>query len=99
MKTDADRQRANISKARRVLVWERTGGKCWWCWRPLRHPTLGDRRHRPMTVDHKVPIDRGGTNDVENLVPSCATCNEHHGNCVVAPGEPIPWLSRRVARR
>ena len=28
-----------------------------------------------MTIDHVIPIVKGGTNDIENLVPCCARCN------------------------
>jgi 5-methylcytosine-specific restriction endonuclease McrA len=29
-----------------------------------------------MTVDHKKPKSKGGTNDLENLVPMCSPCNQ-----------------------
>ena len=29
----------------------------------------------PMTRDHVVPLIRGGTNDISNIVPACALCN------------------------
>lgn len=28
------------------------------------------------SLDHKVPLVRGGTNDISNLVPSCLRCNQ-----------------------
>jgi 5-methylcytosine-specific restriction endonuclease McrA len=28
-----------------------------------------------LTIDHLLPISRGGTNDARNLVPACRTCN------------------------
>lgn len=30
-----------------------------------------------MQVDHLVPIKRGGTDDIENLMPSCRRCNHY----------------------
>lgn len=27
------------------------------------------------TIDHVVPLSKGGTNDSSNLVPSCRSCN------------------------
>lgn len=30
-------------------------------------------------LDHDTPISRGGTNDISNLLPSCATCNLKKG--------------------
>jgi len=32
------------------------------------------------TVDHVVPLARGGSNDLDNLVPACATCNSSRGS-------------------
>lgn len=40
---------------------------CWWCPAPA------------TTIDHVVPLARGGDNDRSNLVPACARCNERRG--------------------
>lgn len=32
------------------------------------------------TMDHIVPISRGGAHDTENIVPACASCNASKGN-------------------
>lgn len=29
--------------------------------------------------EHRIPIARGGTNDITNIVPACAPCNGHKG--------------------
>lgn len=31
---------------------------------------------RNRSLDHKIPLVRGGTNDRENLVPACRSCNQ-----------------------
>lgn len=41
------------------------GGRCAYCGR-------GDVA---LTRDHVVPIARGGTNDIRNIVPACMPCN------------------------
>jgi 5-methylcytosine-specific restriction endonuclease McrA len=30
---------------------------------------------KPLTVDHKIPLSRGGTDDIMNIVPACRNCN------------------------
>lgn len=34
---------------------------------------------KKLTIDHKVPLFRGGSNSIENLVPSCGECNSRKG--------------------
>lgn len=41
---------------------------CYYCQTPI-------RRHE-VTMDHIVPISRGGRSTAGNLVPACKTCNE-----------------------
>lgn len=47
----------------RMVVFERDGYECAYC---------GDCAN---TVDHIIPLSRGGTNDPENLTPACKSCN------------------------
>lgn len=30
-----------------------------------------------MTIDHVIPLSKGGEHSIENIVPSCAECNSH----------------------
>ena len=34
------------------------------------------------TIDHKIPLSRGGTNDLENLQPMCGECNRRKRDTV-----------------
>jgi hypothetical protein len=43
------------------------GSECWYCGTTLT-PETG-------TVDHRIPICRGGSRKSKNLVPACGTCN------------------------
>lgn len=42
------------------------------------------------TIDHKIPVIKGGTNDNENLVLSCVHCNTQKGS--KTEGEYREWL-------
>lgn len=46
--------------------YERQKGACYYC-----KVKVGKKYH----IDHVVPISRGGSNDISNLVISCPTCN------------------------
>lgn len=41
----------------------------------------GDVERDPLalTVDHWLPVSRGGTNEKSNLVPCCLRCNQYKG--------------------
>jgi len=47
------------------VLWS-TGGRCWYC-----GACVGDS----ITIDHVVPLARGGSGSRENLVPACKPCN------------------------
>lgn len=54
----------------------RDGGKlCWYCEKPF-GPT------RLRTVDHILPLSKGGSNKVKNLRLACYQCNKARGNSV-----------------
>lgn len=47
-------------------LYEQADGRCWWCGK-----RVGDDYH----VDHRIPLSKGGSNDVANLVIACPFCN------------------------
>ena len=60
------------NQSKRSQVWEKTGGKCWYCGiqlEPFSFP-----------VDHVVPKCKGGDSSVSNLVPCCGQCNGRKGH-------------------
>ena len=61
-------KRRPVRATTRASVWDRSGGACHYCDAPL-------HRFRNFTIDHVVPIVRGGTNHAENLVACYRSCN------------------------
>lgn len=65
----------------RRQVWEMTGGQCFYCRDPLKHPeepmngSHAENGIRQMQVDHIVPKDAGGPDHLCNYVPACPSCN------------------------
>lgn len=54
-----------LSASELRLVRACADGVCSYCLRPVQR----------MTLDHVMPVSRGGTNATENLVMACAKCN------------------------
>jgi len=53
-------------------VYERSGGKCGICGK--------DVLYDDCTIDHIIPLSRGGTNDISNLRCACSSCNKLKDN-------------------
>jgi 5-methylcytosine-specific restriction endonuclease McrA len=65
-------------RAKKAALWERQGGRCHYCARPMtfRGPTPGEVQPDDLaTIDHVTPISRGGDNGIRNLVLACHRCN------------------------
>lgn len=61
----------------RTAILKSTDGKCACCGCKLTTKTL--------TVEHIIPISRGGKNDMENLTALCETCNKDKSNLLYLP--------------
>ena len=50
------------------------GGRCCYCVKPF------NKTGRKPTVEHIIPVSKGGNNDVRNLAIACKSCNSTRGN-------------------
>lgn len=73
-----------MNKKQRQQVYAKYNGHCAYCGKEI--------AYNEMQVDHKVPLYRGygtlvgverGTDDMENLMPSCRRCNFRKGTFTV----------------
>lgn len=64
--------RSMISNNVRTSVYEKSGHMCAICGRPL--------EYNEMTVDHILPLSRGGENSAENYAAVCEECNKFKGS-------------------
>jgi 5-methylcytosine-specific restriction endonuclease McrA len=65
-------------RARRLHRAQR--GRCAYCHRPMDPAPGSSDRPRGITVDHVVPLSRGGTDADENVVGACWACNQRKGD-------------------
>lgn len=57
-------------------VYDKNDGYCWHCGKKLAFKNYGRPSERgAWEIDHSVPISRGGTEYLRNLVPACIKCN------------------------
>ena len=80
------RERHRARELRRSQWWKNrlAQGKCHYCERPF---APGD-----LTMDHIVPVIRGGRSTRSNVVPCCAECNASKQSLV--PSEWEEYLTR-----
>lgn len=67
----------SVSSERKQLMLLRDGHRCVNC---------GSRQD--LTVDHKIPVSRGGTHDLKNCVTLCHSCNQRKGSHLEFPKVP-----------
>ncbi len=74
------RERAKARELRKTRWWQRktASGICYYCKRKFSFSQL--------TMDHLVPLTRGGRSNKDNLVPSCKACNTQKKNML-----PLEW--------
>ncbi len=67
--SEIKREKQKARDLRKTQWWKRkcAGGKCYYCGREF--------RPKELTMDHIVPIIRGGRSTRNNVVPSCKECN------------------------
>ncbi|MBT8361219.1 MAG: HNH endonuclease [Desulfobacterales bacterium] len=77
---DIRRERNKARELRKTRWWQRktAAGKCHYC-----HHIF---KHQELTMDHLVPLSRGGRSTKDNLVPCCKTCNTKKQTLL-----PIEW--------
>lgn len=76
------RERAKARELRKSRWWQRktAAGICFYCGKKI--------VFKEITMDHLVPLTRGGRSTKDNLVPSCKECNNKKKNML-----PLEWQS------
>lgn len=72
--------RANrFGSTKTTEVYNRTNGRCAYCGVKLQDNATGKEDHDIFTLDHILPISKGGTRDISNLRSCCKRCNNLKG--------------------
>ena len=72
MREAASRRRARVRSAERCLItkkdWLRLAER-------FRHSCAYCGERKPLTMEHVVPLSRGGRHSIGNIIPACFSCN------------------------
>ena len=60
-------ERRKFTDYEKKTVYAKANGHCALCGMPV--------KYKKMTVDHKIPLSHGGTNEICNLQLACLSCN------------------------
>lgn len=88
--------RRSISRHDRKLVAERAGYRCEYCLSPEKYSLDS------FTIDHIIPVSRGGDNSLENLAYACHNCNNRKHDAITVTDidgrQPVPFYNPRKDR-
>ncbi len=63
-----------IGVKKKLKIFWKYGGHCAYCGKKL-DISADPFDHDELIIDHLIPRIDGGTNDIDNLMPSCRVCN------------------------
>lgn len=73
-----------VLRRQRAVMWKKQGGRCYLCGRAMTYPKPihenGVTRyvildHSARTIDHRIPLSRGGADTIANKALACSRCN------------------------
>lgn len=79
MKSCIIKGRKSIKEKTKHKIFSKTGMRCARCGFPLYYNSP------KSTIDHIVPLSRGGVNNITNFIGLCERCNMKKGNRIVLP--------------
>lgn len=95
MKREKIDERFFFTEEERWKILEKTGQKCAHCGKPI---FAIEGIEHSMTVDHFIPLSKGGTNRMINLIPMCKECNKEKDDMIVNPEGYLPYLKEKYLK-
>jgi 5-methylcytosine-specific restriction endonuclease McrA len=86
-----------IRRTWRSFRYEQQSGRCAYCQQLLIESEIFAKLHNSLTLDHMVPLAKGGPDTYENTVASCYACNQAKGMLDLAQFVTHPIRMERFA--
>lgn len=77
LKEDSKTKRKKFSASDRIKIYRKTTGHCYLCGEFIDFDMF--------EIEHRIPLAKGGTNEINNLFCACHTCNTLKGS--IAPAD------------
>jgi 5-methylcytosine-specific restriction endonuclease McrA len=68
-----------MNRKKKLRIWKRDNYICYLCYRDLEEFKNFMSDNNPITVDHIISKQDGGTDDASNLLTCCRQCNLEKG--------------------
>lgn len=83
--------RRKLTKTEREEVYKKCHGHCAYCGQPI--------KYEDMQVDHVKPLRLNGEDAIENMLPSCRSCNHYkRGNSLEAFRKLVENIPDKLSR-
>lgn len=84
-------EREFFTPEEKETIWKKTNGVCAHCGKPI---FIGYQ----FSVDHFIPLGKGGVNRMINLIPLCKDCNKNKAQKVLHPKDFAPYLKEKYKK-
>lgn len=81
-------ERVYFNKAQKIKMLEKSKYRCCHCGKSI-------DIDNDFSVEHVIPISKGGTNEADNLIALCNRCNSIKGNMVYNPSDFYKYLNKK----
>lgn len=69
----------------RKKLMSKQGNKCYICGKDMLLETNNNNWYRQATIDHVIPLSKGGSNSIGNYAMACTLCNHLKGDKILTP--------------